>query len=65
MASMREVAGVPCVSLDADGVGGGVSEDFVDRPLVVGMGSVLLDGDPAIRSDQEVGGQAEAATRLG
>src|SRR5438874_9380041 len=40
----------------------GVFEEFVDRPLVVRMLSVLDRSEPTIRSDQEIGRQPEGTS---
>src|SRR5579859_3930386 len=37
-------------------------EQLIDRPLVVGVGTVLYRVDPSGRRDQEVGRQAQGAT---
>jgi hypothetical protein len=44
------------------GHGMGVVEEFVDRPLVVGVLSVLECSDPPVGSDQEIRRQPEAAS---
>ena len=44
------------------GHGMGVVEEFVDRPLVVGVLSVLERSDPPVRGDQEIRRQPEAAS---
>src|SRR6266567_7546440 len=40
----------------------GVFEEFVDRPLVVRVLSVLDRSEPTIRSDQEIGRQPEGTS---